>query len=347
VTLPSGGDGQVSAFEGQSSAETLSSVSVIICTYAEFRWKDLTTALFSVRTQSRAADQIILVIDHNPLLYKKASVSFPDISVIENAEQRGLAGARNTGIANCTCDVIAFLDDDAVAESNWLEELTRPFGDSRIMGTGGAAYPDWLGHKPPWFPREFYWVIGCSYRGLPEVIGPIRNPIGAAMAFRRSVFSEVGYFDRQMGRVAGVPLGCEETVLGIRVGQHFGKGNILYVPTAVVAHKVGPERANLGYFIKRCFAEGISKAAVAHLVGKADGSSVERRYVTRILPSGFKAGLRRFAAGDVAGVAASSLIILGLLATSFGYGVGRLGFGTSITRWLIQPHWEHEPHPDD
>ena len=64
--------------------------------------------------------------------------------------------------------ILAFLDDDAVAAEDWLEKLTDPFEDSEVIGTSGNPIPRWKdGVKPKWLPVEFYWTIGCGYRGLP------------------------------------------------------------------------------------------------------------------------------------------------------------------------------------
>jgi hypothetical protein len=137
-----------------------------------------------------------------------------------------------------------------------------PYADPSVIGTGGLIVPDWDGDSPSWFPEEFYWVVGCSYRGLPETSGSIRNPIGASMSFRRSVFDEVGPFSANIGRIAAVPLGCEETELAIRALRHYTGSKIVHAPDSVVHHRVGRERLSAGYFARRCFAEGISKSVV-------------------------------------------------------------------------------------
>ena len=59
----------------------------------------------------------------------------------------------------------------------------------------------------------------------------------------------------------GRPLGCEETDLCIRLARAEPGGVILYDPAVRVRHRVTRERARLGYFVVRCHAEGISKAA--------------------------------------------------------------------------------------
>lgn len=78
------------------------------------------------------------------------------------------------------------------SESNWLEKLTIPFADPKVVGVGGWIVPHWPDSVPEWFPQTFYWVLGCSYEGLPETNAPIRNAIGANMAMRRKVFELVG-----------------------------------------------------------------------------------------------------------------------------------------------------------
>ena len=78
-------------------------------------------------------------------------------------------------------------------------------------------YPRWPERRPRWLPPEFDWVVGCSYRGLPETVSVVRNPIGASMSLRTSLALEAGGFDDAVGRVGTSPRGCEETELAIRL----------------------------------------------------------------------------------------------------------------------------------
>lgn len=125
---------------------------------------------------------------------------------VENIESRGLSGARNSGVAVATGAIVAFLDDDAVAEPDWLERLAAHYADPNVIGVGGSVKTDWLHGRPRCFPREFDWVVGCSYRGLPEATSRVRNPIGANMSFRAEVLHRTGGFtsgrDRQGGHAA-------------------------------------------------------------------------------------------------------------------------------------------------
>ena len=173
-------------------------------------------------------------------------------------------------------------------------------------------------------PPEFYWTIGCSYRGLPTQTAPIRNPIGANMSFRRAVFDRIEGFVDGIGRVGRTPLGCEETELSIRARRAFPGGTVLHVPAAVVEHLVPDERVSWRYFVSRCWAEGLSEALVTQEVGSTDALSSERTYTLKTLPTGVLRGLMDGVRGDLAGLRQSGAIVTGLLVTMAGYARGRL-----------------------
>lgn len=170
-------------------------LSVVICAYTERRWNDLREAVASVEAQGQAVGQLVIVIDHNEVLLERARDAWsPRHVVIANSRPTGLSGARNTGVALATGEVVAFLDDDASAVDGWARGLAAHYVDQRVMGVGGAAQPVWpTGRAPSWFPDEFGWVVGCSYRGQPVLAAPVRNMIGANMSPRRSVFHLCGF----------------------------------------------------------------------------------------------------------------------------------------------------------
>lgn len=308
---------------------SLPSATVVICAYTEKRWDQIVAAVESVRRQTVPAAQCVLVVDHNSELLDRARRAFSDIDVVANAEDRGLSGGRNTGVDSAESDVVVFLDDDAEADAHWLERLLAPYAASSVIGTGGAAVPRWPASstRPWWFPPEFDWVVGCSYRGLPEREEEVRNPIGANMSFRGDAFRLAGRFDSGIGRLGTLPLGCEETVFSIRLHRAAPDGSVVYVPDAVVFHNVSSDRTTIGYFLRRCLAEGLSKALVAGHVGQTHALASERRYTSRVLPSGFAQGFVPGQPGEHS-PAKSGMIAVGLLVTVLGYLLGRLGFGT-------------------
>lgn len=300
-------------------------VSIIICAYAMKRLPDLLAAIESVRRQSLAPGEIIVVVDHNPQLLHLVREREPGVIVVENTGARGLSGARNSGVAVSKGQILAFLDDDAIADPDWLMELHAGFRDTNVLGVGGAVQPLWLAGDPSWLPEEFYWVVGCTYKGMPAMTAPIRNPIGANMSLRRAVFEKAGGFRADIGRLATLPAGCEETEWCIRAAQCWPQGVFLYQPRARVSHRVPSERTRWRYFCARCYAEGLSKARVSRYVGARDGLSSERSYVLRTLPQGM---LRNLAGAllhrDIGALARAGAIAAGLALTSTGYVAGNI-----------------------
>jgi len=301
-------------------------ISVVICAHTEERWEQLERAVESVQSQTLIAREILVVIDHNPVLAERAYRRLPTIRVIENTQQRGISGARNSGIASARGAIIAFLDDDAIAAPDWLQQLLAGYSNPNILGVGGAIEPQWHSGRPRWFPEEFDWVVGCTYRGMPSQAAPVRNLIGCNMSFRREVFAHIGGFRDEIGRVGARPSGCDETELCIRLGQRLPHALLLFNPLAGVCHAVPAARAGWGYFQARCLLEGRSKALVARLVGAGDGSATERAYTLRTLPRGVARGLAdALVRCDLGGLARAGAITLGLAITATGYLHGMAG----------------------
>src|ERR1700685_559705 len=99
--------------EFRPSVDDRPTVTVVVCAYTELRWDLLVQAVESVRAQHVPPDQCVVVVDHNDLLLRRARSSLPaDVEVVANGATRGLSGARNTGIAHSTGEIVAFLDDD-------------------------------------------------------------------------------------------------------------------------------------------------------------------------------------------------------------------------------------------
>lgn len=297
-------------------------ISVVICAYTEERWNDLVQVVESIRHQTYAAREIVLVIDHNPALFSRALAQIQGVTLIENVQSRGLRGARNSGLQKTTAEVVAFLDDDAVAEPDWLERLAAGYDSPSVLGVGGEPRPDWLVGRPAWFPAEFNWVVGCAYEGMPTSRSVVRNLFGCNMSFRREAFDRLGGF--RLG------YSCDETEFCIRAHQLMPDRVVVYEPAAIVHHKVPAARSTWRYLLKRCYFEGGSKAVLAWLVGGQQALASERAHVLKTLPLGI---LRSIMDGilrrDPAALARAAAIVVGLAATSAGYITGRLDIETT------------------
>jgi GT2 family glycosyltransferase len=308
-------------------AMTNPSISVVLCSYSLDRWDDLLQAAGSVQVQTAPPLETIVVVDHNLALLERARSHFAllaNVRVVPSDGPPGLSTARNTGVALATGEIVAFLDDDAVADPEWIERLAAPYARPDVFAVGGFIEPRWLVGRPRTFPPEFDWVVGCTYRGHPTTTQPIRNVIGANMSFRRDVFDDVGHFRSDAGRIGALPLGCEETELCLRATSKRPGGAIVFEPQARVIHSVPRARGTWGYFVRRCYGEGLSKAALVRVAGRPEGLRIERSYVTDTVRHGLGRDFIAGVSGDVAGFGRALRMVVGLVAAAAGYCSGAL-----------------------
>jgi GT2 family glycosyltransferase len=94
----------------------------------------------SVKQQTRRPETV-LVIDHYPKLQRRSAFELPGVNLIANAGKKGLARARNAGVAAATAEIVAFLNDETVAARNWFAALVAPYADPHMLGVGGQVVP--------------------------------------------------------------------------------------------------------------------------------------------------------------------------------------------------------------
>jgi GT2 family glycosyltransferase len=313
-------------------------ISVVICAYTEARWNDLVAAVRSVQCQSAPPREIITVIDHNPKLLERVQANIPGVVTTENQGMSGVSEARNSGVAVAKGQVIVFLDDDAEALPDWLEQISTGYTDPNVLGVGGAMEPIWLNGRPKWFPDEFGWVIGATYKGIPDVAALVRNVWSGNMSVRREIFESIGGFRIGFGKV-DTRSSPEDTDFCIRALQRWPQGVWLYRPEAKVRHKVPAGRASWRYFQWRCFNEGLGKAQLTSLVRPGNALRAEWTYTYRILPRGVMRGVQdAIFRRDLAGLARSAAIVFGWVITTAGYVTGLASI--AATRCL-SPTFKH------
>jgi GT2 family glycosyltransferase len=297
---------------------------VVVAAHTMDRWDDIVAGAEALAHQTVAPLETILVVDHNDALLARARDELSGVRVLDNPRTGGASGARNTGIAHAKGSIVAFVDDDARPDPDWVERLLAAYDDPSVMAVGGVATPVWPSRRPDHLPPELDWIVGCTYRGQPTRRADVRNLWGCNMSVRREAFDLVGTFDEEIGRIGLIPLGAEETELCIRIRQRIAGARVVYEPTAVVHHRVTEARCQWSYLVSRSHAEGISKAAMSRLVGTRDGISDERTYATRVLP---RAVLRELGRLNLRGAAG---VITCLAVTTWWYVRGRLGHVSDI-----------------
>lgn len=299
------------------------STSVVIATYSRDRFADLAAAVASVQNQTVTAHQIIVAVDRNPKLAEKVAAELPSVTVVENTQHAGAGGARNSGAAVGTGEYVAFLDDDAIAAPDWIDQIEHALCAEDVIGVGGLVEPLWLIPQPDWFPLEFAWVVGCSYTGLPEERSAVRNVFSGNMAMRAALFEELGGFLDEYGKT-GDRAEPEETELCIRAGQRWPDRRWIYEPAMRIQHRVPASRLRIQYFLRRCLSEGIGKATLAGHVGSQDALRSERSYVRAVLPAGVARGLHDCVRhGDAHGGLRAAAIGAGSFVAAAGYATAR------------------------
>ena len=273
-------------------------VSVIICAYSLDRFNDVLEAVASALGQTIPPHQAIVSVDNNRELLERLRTEIPaTVTLVFNDGVKGLSETRNAGLRAASGDIIAFMDDDAVAEQDWLENLVRPFDVENVAAAGGRIVPQWLdGGRPGWFPEELDWIVGCTYAGLPHSGNQVRNLIGCNMAFRAEVFDSVGLFNTAVGRTGKTRGSGEDSEFCLRITRKLPGVLIVYEPRAIVHHKVPSWRVTPGYLLRRSYDEGFHKSTVKKLHSGSPGEplSTENSYLRYLFVTAISRRLKTF-----------------------------------------------------
>ncbi len=318
--------------DAQSARHT--SISVIVACYSLDRLNDLFALLQSIELQTEPIDELIVVVQRSRELLDALQ---PALGRLQHcrvvvrflAEAAGVSLARNAGVAEASCDVVAFVDDDAVLMSDWAA-ATRAFYERwpDAIGAAGAILPLWDSPTMAWFPRELYWMVSCTYWTATSPT-PVRNGYGANMSFRREAFDNGRRFDETIGiggwGVSGWKgMGGEEPVLSLRVASETGRP-ILYAPDIRAGHRVKAYRLGLKNLARRAYWEGRLKAVLSGMsTGGPPALDMERsllRQMVRIAA----ARLGRFPRQPITAVRQQGVVLLlvGVVALGFAVGVVR------------------------
>jgi len=224
-------------------------VSVVVTTYNRADY--LPRCLEAVAAQNIAPEVFdVIVVDNNSKDQTKEVVqdfihTHPRLNVHYYLETtQGTSFARNCGIQNARGEYILFTEDDAAPYSNWIRILMEQFKDPSLMCAGGSIILDYLGQKKPlYLEGDLQGLLGgfqLPYSVPTYVTTWTEYPWGGNMAFRKSIFSDVGLFNTEMGPSGKKRMTAEETEFIDRINKAGGK--ILYIPEARVRHFVPPER---------------------------------------------------------------------------------------------------------
>lgn len=259
-------------------------VSVVLCTYTMDMYEHFCEAADSILAQTHSDVELIVIVDGAQKLYERVLNEYEEYDnvVVEcNSENLGLLISRNRGAALASGEVVAFIDDDAIADEMWLKRLIHAYENENAIAAGGKIAPEWTTDKPSFIPEEFYWLLGVTHRGFSDGAGEVRNTFGSNISFRAEIFDNLEGFDRNVGgRKGDVNLQGGETELCVRMKREYGQG-VWYDPKAVVSHKIFQYRTNFTWLIDRAFWQGYSKRAMKSLNNKTGNN--ESVFLNRLM----------------------------------------------------------------
>lgn len=249
-------------------------ISVAICT--RNRARHLRAALDSLTRQTLPADRFeVLVVDNGSGDETPAVVRSFGARVRGLHEPiAGLSRARNHALARAASPLIAYLDDDAVAEPGWLAALTERFeSDGSIGAVGGRTLPAFESPPPVWLHPDLLLCLSVvDWCAEPCELRAPRFLVGANMAFRAALVRVAGGFRTDLGRVDGNLLSGEEQDLVDRL-EAVGH-RTWYEPAATVHHHIPTERMTRPWLLARARGQGAADAvrgSPADLCGLAAG----------------------------------------------------------------------------
>jgi glycosyltransferase involved in cell wall biosynthesis len=235
-------------------------ISVIVPT--RNRADRLDACLAALARQTVSPDDFeILVVDNGSTDATAARIARwaerrPGLRRVE-APETGVSRARNAGIAAAQGELLAFVDDDAVAEPRWLVTLLHAYDRWPRVGAACGRARLRLERRPPAWYGSFSesWYSAMDFGPAPRLLlDPAEVPWSLNFSVRAGLARELGGFPEQLGRVDGNLYSGEEFpfVSAIRgAGAH-----IAYEPDAIVWHAVPAERLRLRWLVRRAWSEG-------------------------------------------------------------------------------------------
>ncbi|MFC7071958.1 glucosyl-dolichyl phosphate glucuronosyltransferase [Halovenus rubra] len=303
-------------------------VSVLICTYTMDLYDDFEDAVDSILQQTYDDVELVLVSDGDDTVYQQMLADYedtPNVIVTRTEENVGISAARNKGLELATGDIVAQIDDDAVADRDWIAELVRVYEETDAVAAGGHMTPEWVAGKPNFLPEEFYWLIGVNDRWFAEPLEEVRNTYASNISFRTEVIEELGGFNPSVGRKGDAEIQATESEIGTRLREEFDRG-VIYNPDAKVAHKIFDYRTDPVWLAKRAFWQGYSKRGLEVLIPEAN-TDEETDFLQFLLLDAVPRRLKGIVSNpSIAGV--SQLIWLVLLT-----GLVGMGYLYGIVKW--------------
>lgn len=247
-------------------------ISVIICSYNREQY--IIDAVDSLYNQTLSKERYeVIVVDNNSVDNTKSlcleyiqSHHGYNIYYLEENKQ-GASFARNTGAAFAKFPLLAFMDDDAVADEDYLERIVTFFKEHPDAdGLGGRIIPKYIPSEPGWMSHYVSSLVGnFHYSEKVEVFRPGKYPLESNMIVTKKDFDEVDGFNTLLPGVVGtLRIGGEGKDFFMKL-QALNR-RIYYDPAVRVQHVVEVKKLTSGYMYR--VASGIGRGERVRMLSK-------------------------------------------------------------------------------
>ncbi|MAV75011.1 MAG: glycosyl transferase family 2 [Cellvibrionales bacterium] len=240
-------------------------IAVVICTYN--RYALLEAAIESCLSQTLSIDKYeIWIIDNTPnaelgegRIFAERYKKIANLHYIFE-KTAGLSNARNVAFRLTSTPYITYLDDDAIASSDLLNQVIKGFSEFDNVGiVGGKISPIWEVKRPPWLGDKLLGSVSVvDWGGYLRIAGHDEWFAGANISFSRSALAASGGFPTNLGRKGGgqVLLSNEENAV---IEEITACGFLsVYNPEAAVDHLVEEKRLSRDWFRRRSAWQAVS-----------------------------------------------------------------------------------------
>lgn len=257
--------------------------SIVVCTYNRSEY--LKKCLESANNQSVERKKYEIVVVENSLddqIFTENKEAFQNqTNKFLRSKPPGLSIARNTGWRNASSDIVVYLDDDAVPDYKWLENIISAYEKySEAYAVGGRVIPLLEIEPPEWLTTEMFDYLSVVNYGEKTFILPEKKwLVGANVSFRRSFLENSGGFPEELGRIGNSNslLSNDETPLFSKIRSL--EKLVIYSGQASVRHLVPSDRLNKSWFRKRVIWQAISDVIQGDKLSSEQISIFKEQYI--------------------------------------------------------------------
>jgi glycosyltransferase involved in cell wall biosynthesis len=241
-------------------------ISVVICTLNRDYY--LRSALQSLVDQTLFRENFEILVIDNGSIDKTKEIANQEFAFLGNIfyvyePQTGLNYARNTGLNNSRGKYIAYLDDDAIASPQWLENILNVFQNSppNVGCVGGKIDPLWESDRPEWLSDNLLGYLAIlDISPISTILSKGQFLYGVNFAFDKNILQSIGGFEVGLDRQGKNLLSNGDIMVQKRLQD---QGYVcFYDPKISVQHQIQANRLEPEWFYQRAYWQGISDATM-------------------------------------------------------------------------------------